>query len=147
MKSNIFWDVVPCNLVEDHRRFAATYYFLLQGRNLRQANNQQYVDDSFCFLFVFCAGLLTWVTFQPWRGLQYVPPKLDELLPDYTESRPIVSAIVTSNAASFVNVWYSGFRPVSVWSCDHIDALKKTTILKLHLKLTLRYENRKVQHR
>jgi hypothetical protein len=43
-RPTIFWDVTPCSPVEVHRRFGGTYY--LQGRRVRQANNQQEASNK-----------------------------------------------------------------------------------------------------
>jgi hypothetical protein len=41
-KSTIFWDVIPCSLIEVHRRLEGLYCFLLQGRKrVKQATRKK----------------------------------------------------------------------------------------------------------
>jgi hypothetical protein len=41
VKSSIYWDVIPCSLVEVYRRFGITYNLHLQIIKELQANNQE----------------------------------------------------------------------------------------------------------
>jgi hypothetical protein len=40
MNSSVFWDIMPCNLLEVSRRFRGTCCFLLQGWRVSQARKQ-----------------------------------------------------------------------------------------------------------
>jgi hypothetical protein len=72
--------VTPCSPVEVHLRFGGTYCLHLLA--LLPA----------CFLLV----LLYWFTLRHWKWRQYVPPKRQLLLPDYTVSLPEDRILVSS---------------------------------------------------
>jgi hypothetical protein len=61
IKSTVFWDVMPCCLVEFQQRFGKTYCLRLQGRTGFAA---------YCFL-------VAWLTLRDWkwRHYEYVPTK------------------------------------------------------------------------
>jgi hypothetical protein len=41
VKSNIFWDMQSCSLVDVHRPFGGTYCLLLHGPTVNRARNQE----------------------------------------------------------------------------------------------------------
>jgi hypothetical protein len=61
-KSTIFWDIMPCSLVEIHWYFQGVYYLCLQGGRVSWARNQQEVGGkkSVACWFLVCLTLRTW---------------------------------------------------------------------------------------
>jgi hypothetical protein len=66
MKSTIFWDVIPCSVVEVpwHLRGTNCLHFLGQTASQPARSTQQ--AQSL---------LLVWITFWAWKWRQYVPPQ------------------------------------------------------------------------
>jgi hypothetical protein len=74
MKSNIFWDVTPCSLIEVHRRFGGIYCLHIRGRKVSQEINQPEAGGkqvSITFWFI------AWVRsiFRRSGWWHYFPPK------------------------------------------------------------------------
>jgi hypothetical protein len=69
IKSNLFWDITPCSLLEVNRRFGGKYLRHLQGRRIIRVRYHS------CAFYLLSRWFLAQLILRPWRWRWYFPPK------------------------------------------------------------------------
>jgi hypothetical protein len=54
LKSTVFWDMTPFNLVEDYRRFVGTYCLHLKGAKIKPSKQKAHSSWLLCLLLPGC---------------------------------------------------------------------------------------------
>jgi hypothetical protein len=100
IKITVFWDVMPCSLVNRCQNFGGMCYLYLQGEewitsqsnktDLQSWESQKSHNDNLWVLYATSAYLnpLYWPYLLPWRWRQHVPRNVCNDLLDYMASHP-----------------------------------------------------------